>query len=386
MLIVAFANLLPKETYGLFRYILSLAGILSIFTLTGIKRAIGQAVASGHDGALKVGVRYQLRWNILLFIAFLLLGLYYLLNGNLQIAISLFVIGVSAPITTALSTYGAYLEGKRAFGPNNIFSAISTLVYVLGILTAIILSGEIVWLIFAYSITTLATNIFFYLRTLKILAPLNDDAGEAIKYGKKLTWIGLIAPIASQIDSIILTHFWGATQLAIYSLAQAIPNRANSFIKSLVDIGMPKFVIKKDEEMESIFFRRISQGLFIGALCSILYVLLVPYLFKYLIPQYIDSIFYSQLLAISLVFAMPNRYISLLLESQKLSRLIFINSLIVNIVKISLYIILGMLGGIIGLVIAYISISFVGMLINIFSWRYRKILYEKFGAEPVNSK
>jgi len=36
LLVIAFANLLPKETYGLYRYILSLAGMLNSLSLTGM--------------------------------------------------------------------------------------------------------------------------------------------------------------------------------------------------------------------------------------------------------------------------------------------------------------------------------------------------------------
>src|SRR5436190_679725 len=64
-LILTFANLVPKETYGLYRYILSLAGILGVFTLTGMNRSVTQAVASGYDGALKTAVTYQLKWSLL---------------------------------------------------------------------------------------------------------------------------------------------------------------------------------------------------------------------------------------------------------------------------------------------------------------------------------
>lgn len=386
VLILVFAKYLPKETYGVYKYILSLAAVLNIFTLTGVRRAVVQAVADGYDGALKVAVKYQLKWNIVLFLSFLALGAYYTINNNLEIAISLIVIGLFSPFTNAFNTYGAYLEGRREFKLNNIFSASSTVVYVLGMLIAVALSGQVVWLVFAYATTTLATTLYFYYQTLRIVSPQNTDSGQTLSYGKKLTLIGVIAPVATQIDSIILTHFWGATQLAIYSIAMAIPVRANSFIKSLVDLGLPKFVVKSSSEIDSFFFRRILQGLVIGSLAATLYIILAPYLFRYLIPEYLDSTIYSQLLALSLVFAMPNRYISLLLESRKLSWLIFMNNLIVNIMRITLYVVFGILGGIMGLALAYVLTAFLGMLINITTWRSRDFVYEKFRSKIINFK
>src|SRR3989344_4903049 len=83
VLIIAFANLLPKETYGTYRYILSLASIFNVFTLTGMNSAVARAVAIGHEGALRTSVKYQLKWNLLMLVAFFTLGGYYLANGDI---------------------------------------------------------------------------------------------------------------------------------------------------------------------------------------------------------------------------------------------------------------------------------------------------------------
>ncbi|MCW9054554.1 MAG: oligosaccharide flippase family protein [Candidatus Pacebacteria bacterium] len=369
-LIVAFANLLPKDVYGLYRYILALAGVLNIFTLTGMNSAVARAVAAGHDGALRVSVKYQLKWNLLMLTAFFTFSGYYFINDNTLLAISFLILGIFVPSTLALNTYGAYLEGKRKFQFASISNIISTLVYVGGILAAILLSGEIVWLIAAYAITTFATTLFFYIVILRKFKPsLEGDVGDVLKYGRKLSFIRLIGPITGQIDKIILTHFWGPAQLAVYWLALAVPDRATSFMKNWVGLGFPKFATKTPEEINTVFYKRIFQGMFIGTLIAVTYILISPYLFKYLLPQYIEGVVYSQILALGFIFAMPNRYVSLLFESQKLSRLIFIRSIIQSVILVTLYVILGIWGGVLGLVIANVSNSLIALLIGIGMWR-----------------
>jgi len=368
-LIFVFANYLPKETYGLYRYILSLAGILAIFTLSEMNQAVGQAVASGNDGILRASVRYQLKWNTLQLFAFFALGTYYFYNGNTPVALSLFVMGIFSPLAQAFNTYGAYLNGKREFRLNNIFSIISTGIYVISMITVIIISDDIVWLVVTYSIVTFVTTIALYITTLRTFKPPATEAYDALKYGRELTFISLISPVVAQIDKIILTHFWGATQLALYSLSMAIPGRATSLIKSLADIGFVKFSTKTSEELNKVFYLRIFQGLLIGAICTTGYIILAPYLFQYLIPKYLDALFYSQLLSVSFLVAMPNRYVSLLLASQKLSRVIFINNVIQNAIRICFYIVLGIWGGLFGLIIAQVSNSLISLLTNIIVWR-----------------
>ena len=369
-LMIMFANLLPKEIYGLYRYILSLAGILSIFTLTGMNQAIVQTVAAGNDGAFRTSIKYQLKWNVMQLVAFWALATYYFLNDNSYLGISLLVMGIFSPITFALNTYGAYLEGKKGFKLNSIFSVISTIVYVAGMAIAIKFSGETIWLVIAYSLTTFASTLIFYIITLRIFHPPVSPANDALKYGRELTFIGFIGPIVSQVDKIVLAHFWGATALAVYSLAMAIPDRVIPLIKSWVSVGLPKFSVKTPEEINSVFYARIFQGLAVGAICFVGYYFTAPYLFKYLLPKYLEGILYSQLLAVSFIFAISNRYVGLLLISQKLSKQIFVSNFTQSIIRILLYVVLGIWGGILGLVLAHVLLSFMAIIINTLVWRH----------------
>jgi O-antigen/teichoic acid export membrane protein len=370
VLLYVFANFLPKETYGTYRYLISLAGLLNVLTLTGMSQAVTQAVATGKDGAFRTSVRYQAKWNsILMLVSFAVAG-YYFWNGNYILMGGLLILGACVPLTNAFNTYGAYLAGKRQFRLNNIFSVLSTLVYTAGMVAVIFWSGEVVYLVAAYALTTLASTAFFYFLTVRMFKPPREKAESTLKYGRHLTFISLLEPVAGQIDSIILNHFWGPVQLATYSIAIAIPNRAAPFIKDLVDLGFPKMANKTPEEINRTFYMRIAQGMFFGLLCTVAYVLLAPYLFKYLLPNYLDALFYSQLLAITFIFSMPNRLVSVLLVSQKFSRAIFFNNTFQTMVRIALSITFGITGGILGLVLAYITYYMFTTLINIAVWQW----------------
>ena len=52
LLAIAFANLVLPETYGIYRFLLSLSGIISAFALTGLGTAATRAIAQGHSGIL----------------------------------------------------------------------------------------------------------------------------------------------------------------------------------------------------------------------------------------------------------------------------------------------------------------------------------------------
>jgi O-antigen/teichoic acid export membrane protein len=374
-LMLVFANFLPKETYGTYRYLISLAGLLNIFTLTGMSQAVMQAVSTGRDGALRASVRYQLKWNSILMLVSWALAAYYLWHGNFVYGGALLVLSLCVPLTNAFNTYGAYLAGKRQFRLNNIFSVLSTLIYAAGMVAVIFISGQVVWLVAAYALTMFASTVLFYFLTVRrFKPPLGSVAAESetLRYGRRLTFIGLMGPIVAQADSIILNHFWGAAPLAVYSIAMAIPNRAVPFIKDLVDVGFPKIAAKTPEEIDKTFYQRIAQGLLLGTLFAGVYALAAPYLFKYLLPQYLDAVIYTKILALNFIFAMPNRYLSALLTSQKMIRQIFVGGLITNTSTILLYLVLGIWGGILGLVMAQLSYSVLAFVVNMILWKMRR--------------
>lgn len=369
LLVIVFANLLPKETYGVYTYLLSLAGFFTVFTLSGMNAAVLQAVASGNEGILKSSVKYQIKWNTAMTAVLFGLAGYYFWHNNYTFAVSLAILGIASPLTNALNTYGAFLIGKKNFKLDSLFSSFSVLIYSLGMIAAVLVSKEVWWLILIYSLTTLGTNIFFYFKTLRIYKPPEIESPETIKYGWQLTFIGFISPIVGQIDKIILINFWGPAELAIYFLARAMPDRAYLYMKELVSVGLPKLADRTIEDINAVFYKRIFQGLAIGILAAGIYILASPLIFKYLLPKYLESIYYSQFLSLIFIFAAPARYIGSLFTIKKMVRPVVIANLIANSFKIILYVVLGIWGGIMGLIITELIFQAAGLIINIALWK-----------------
>src|SRR5579872_3261570 len=63
LLYVVFGRVLPKDVYGNYQYLLSLASIASAFTMTGMNTAVMRAVARGFEGTFLASLRIQLLWG-----------------------------------------------------------------------------------------------------------------------------------------------------------------------------------------------------------------------------------------------------------------------------------------------------------------------------------
>ena len=64
LIAIAFANVLTKETYGSYKMIFSVMGVLSAFSMTAISIAVTRASARGEDHAVLAGFRSNLVWGI----------------------------------------------------------------------------------------------------------------------------------------------------------------------------------------------------------------------------------------------------------------------------------------------------------------------------------
>src|SRR3989344_5205448 len=85
LLTIVFANYLDKESYGLYKYVFSVYGILGAISFSSLDVLIVQTVTKGNDGVLRRAFSYSLKWNIPFLITTLGIAGYYYLNTNLSL-------------------------------------------------------------------------------------------------------------------------------------------------------------------------------------------------------------------------------------------------------------------------------------------------------------
>ncbi len=371
IVVVIFANLISKETYGMYKYILSLVSSLGFLTLTGMNTAVNQAVSKGYDGALKFSVKIQLKWNFLFTLAAAGLGSYYLIKGNLVFAYSIFILAAFSPLNAALNTYGSFLTGKKEFKKISLYS-IAAAAFFAGLMTiTIIFTKNIIILVAAYSLATFLPRIFFYKKTVKILQPeeMPEEAKkELLNYSSHLTAVNVFSTISQYIDKIAAFQFLGPAPLAVYSFASLMPERIKGLLKSAEAVLIPKMTQKEIKEIKKIFYKRIIQGVAIGAAISLVYILFAPIFFGLFFPKYLESIIYSQVLSLSFIILVPAVYIGSIFRSHKMIKTIYLSSSFPHLARIILFLVLGKIWGIWGIIGAALSVYLVGLFYNFLLW------------------
>jgi len=360
LLALAFANLLDKETYGFYKYIISIAGILAIPTLNGINTAIIQAVSRGFEGSVKKGLKTRIKWGLLGGLASLGLAGYYYFNNNNTLSIAFLIAAVFVPFMDSLTIYSAVLTGKKRFDLEVKYLSFIRIIAAGSTVLILLLTKNLFLIILSYFILyTFLRFLFTYLTFRKITLNKKED-NKTIPYGKHLTLIGLISNFTNYLDKILIFHFLGAAELAIYAFAVLPTEQIKAFLINIYTLALPKLSIRPIQEIKTAIVSKMFRfGLFI-CLGIIAYVVLAPFFYQLFFPQYQESVLLSQIFSISLVGAVAILPITTLQAKMAKKQLYQIN-IIGPIIQILLLIILVNLYGLFGIITARI----IGRLLNI---------------------
>lgn len=367
---IAFANFLPKESFGTYQYLLSILSILTAFTLTGMNTAVTRAVAQGNDGVLRASIRPQLLWNSFSSVAALTISAYYLFNGDVRLGMGAVCIAIALPLITAFNSYGAFLIGKKAFKTHFLFTTISNVLYYGAILLTLLFFPAVLPLIVVnLAFTALAPVAFFFftLRAYRVEESKVDP--DSLSYGKHLSLMNLLGTVSYQIDNFLVFQLLGPVSLATYSMATLIPERLSGVFKNITNSMLPRFSeqplarIRAGIIWKTFLFSLLIFGFIVA------YTILAPTLFRFIYPQYVDAVPYTQVFALTLLIAAGNFAGTALLAHRKVKALYTINTVtpIINLIFQGVGILLGGLWGlIIGRVIA--GLMFIVIVIPTVLW------------------
>lgn len=372
LLAIAFANLLPKETYGTYKYLLSIAGILTTLTLTGMNTAVAQAVARGFEGMLKKSFWIQMKWNLILPLATVIGSIYYFIQGNKVLGLALIIIGIFSPILNSANTYTAFLSGKKDFKNLSKYSAISTVIWAATILFTLLLTENPLWLIFAYLISTTGINLFFYVYSIKKNKPNEEIDLKSISYGKHLSLINVLGNIANFLDNILVFHYLGPAPLAIYNFASSPADQVKGLLKSTPTLAMPKIAPHSLKETDAIIRKRLPQLILVGAVLVAIYIVLIPYVFKIFFPKYLSSIFFARLYGVNIMFMPINALLGAVGNAKLIhmpKKWLYQGGAIPQIILIISLLTLTPILGITGAIISKIIFSLTAAIISLYFWK-----------------
>ncbi len=361
-LAVAFANFVTPEIYGTYKYILSLAGIFAVASLPGMNTAIARAVARGNESVIYAATRSRILHACVGSFVALTGSAYYLLKGNTELSLALLVIAATLPFFDTLTSYLSYFVGKRRFDLKAKYYVTTQIPSALILVGTIFFTDNIIVMLLAYFVPLALLRAAQYARVTRSIPrmPTKDDA-DTTRYGKHLTAMEILGMVAGGIDKVLIWKFLGPAQVAVYTFALAIPEQFKGPLKGIGEISFPKFAAQTPEQIRanlSALWRKLAfYGIGLFGI-SVVYIAFAPYIFALLFPQYMASIPYSQLFALTLITNVASIPIAVLSAQQK-TALQYTLSNTQHVIAIGLFALLIPTYGIVGAIVALLISKYI---------------------------
>lgn len=300
LLTVAFANLLSPTIFGTYKYVLAMATIIGAFTLNGLGSAIQKAVAQGDKNGVPGAVRAAILWSLPASGIAACIGAYYFFQGNNTLGWGFIFIATTNAISTGAGFSKSILLGQGNFRFLALSGIPRTLFPIIAIIGTLFLTKNIIYILFVYFLSNTVASWILY-RLVLHKEKIQDEpniAPKIIRFGTHMSVIGFAMLVSGQANQLLLWHFTGPEALVVFALALMPVQELYGLLNNFFNIAFPRFAAKTEDELRAIIPTRLKQMFFISFFAFLIYIVCVPYLFKYLFPKYLASIFMSQVLAL----------------------------------------------------------------------------------------
>lgn len=368
LLSVAFAHFVPKETYGTYRYLVSVFWSLTALGLSGIPTALSRAIARNDNGAYRYAFKLSLLGSIPMALVSFALAAYYVVSANMLLGLGCLVIGLLGPFMQAVYLYGAVLEGKKAFKENAFSGILLNLLPTLCIILLMLVTEEPLAFLTAYlgvSVLTGALISLWFARKYRFGASTPESRKDFRSLGLHLSLMNVLATLSQQADKLLVFHALGPVQLAIYTFAVAIPDQLKAVLGNLETLSFAKFTRRHVHEILPNLGLRLWGLTGLVTLMVIVYIFAAPLLFRLLFPAYTDSILFSQIYALSLI-PIGSIVPASILQAQAAKKELYMFNTGVPIFQIGALFVGITFYGLLGAIVARIATRFLTLFLSLF--------------------
>jgi O-antigen/teichoic acid export membrane protein len=366
---VAFANLLPVETFGTYQFVIAMIGMFSITSLPGISLALVRASAKDKDGSLLLAYKTRIKWALAGSFGILAVSIWYFLNEDSFLGIIFLVLAPLFPLFIASSSSNEYWIGKKRFDIKTVTNVLADIGIAGATIVALYLTNSV--LIIA-SVFVGSTAFFYFLIFLYSKKRINNKEidKDMLPLGKNLTLMGAIGQLSSHLDKIILWKVAGPAQVAIYTLSIKPFSKITGFLP-ISTLALPKLSEKgvRGYERKKSVLRKMMLLFAITVPISLFLIFLAPFAYKILFPQYMDSVIYFQALTFKIVL-LPTGLLNDSLIAEMKTKYLYITRTVTPIIKIVLFLVLAPIFGIWGIISTLLLTSLITAVMNLyFFWK-----------------
>lgn len=367
---------LNQDQFGDYQFILSIVGVLTVFSLPGLNNAVMQSTARGMEGTFSHALKPSFLSSLIGSLILCCIGTWYLLVIDSNLFLAFYVAAILFPFTHSLKHWKSLKAGKEEFLSFLLIEgsfALLTALLVIGFSLAI--PGSIIYPLFIVLAVPALLNLVLTGYMLQKIAPEAPVETGSIQYGIKTTLYSSLNIIANHIDKLLIYGFFSPASLALYFAAERMSELTKSIGQNLAAVLAPRFAktgsyTDRLDRILNVF----SIGL--GAAIIIFSFTFLPLIMSILFGEnYIEAIPYAQALlctvAIGNLASLKNRFVNSKLD-EKSNRDITLTMSLIRICASAVFVpIFGILGAVISTLIY--RISTVAIIHHVIKTRYKQL-------------
>lgn len=358
---------LPIEDYGLLQFVMALEIWFAIFTVPHVSSGAKRGIARGLEGTLLFS--YLVRLPLFLFaslficitaIVLRIIGGFEILSILLFLFSGLLLLG-----TLSQETWRQFLVAKKKFRQYAFWRSITlVLTPIGGAIAAVQTHSIIAFALVQFGLSALLSITAFIYVVWKHDLVFSYKEGhidkEIVGYGIRMLPVSFAQPIAEKGAALIIGPFFGFTNLAMFAVADKMTEFFRTFLKSSYSLFYADFsklywgtLVRKMKEHFSLL-------LFFSIIISIPFILVGYFYIHFFLPESYQLVkLYLLILGLGLPPIVFKNIIQAMLESDFRSREILFLSVVPNIIRLSSFIIGGLLFGIMGIIWAIVLSAWV---------------------------
>jgi len=353
VLLWVFANLVSKEVYGQYRFLITVISLLALTSLNGTNVALTHAVALGKRATFFPLLHARIRWGLIGSIGALIGFAYYFWQGDTNLRQIFILIALFVPFIESYTLYSAYLNGVKDFRSMAILYTLQRAFVISILISVIFLTHQVFFILLAYLVTMTTSFYIAQIWTLRVHPVNNEFDDNALIYSKHLSIMSVMRSGAQYLDKVALWYLAGPVQVAQYVVSVSIPQELSAAFGQISRLALPKMSTRSKTELRQSLLRKLMIY-FLGVIpVIIIYIISAPFFFNTFLPQYTDSIFYSQIASLIIISA-PIGLLAQYFYAIKHTKALYIMNTVEPVMLVTLYVVLIPLLGIIGVLAASI--------------------------------
>ncbi len=362
-----FGHFASVKLFGDYSYILTVVGFLTIVTLPGLDSYLVRSVGQKFDSSLLRGFRYKMLFSLIGIPVLLLLGFYYIFHGNSFLGISFIIAALFFPVVEPMQLFNEFLTAKKLFKENSLFLSFSSLLTVILITLSIIYTNYLPIIVVSYFLGIIIPSVwgFLYSKSLIIKSKAYDK--DLLSYGLFMTFVSFLPWTAGYLGQIILAYLLGTELLAVFVVAHKIPLYVHKNLSVFHKPITAKLANQTNREHLVTIKKHSLKLILWGLSIAICLYILVPFIIEFIFTnKYREAIPLAQLLTISIIPLPLTWLIEDVMVFQKIKKPQLYSTLLINTVKIILYLVLIPIFKLYGLVIVYLFDRYVTLAVDLF--------------------